>query len=770
LNYPITSPSVFALRRLVFLLFALGCGSSISQVVLIREILTVFSGNELTLGVVLGAWFVGILCGAWCGGRLDRKRNGALLTIVGILLIVVPFVLVMLLRHWRGILGTAAGELPGLFILFQSSMVLITPLSFLFGLSFPLVCRAAQDSKGDRTLIGRVYVLESIGAIFGGLLVSVLLISKLSAFELLAVGALFLSLGLVQAVYRSARPMRLNLMIGWLALLAVFSATGLITGWFAAWDEHTTQKRFEEMGSGGQRVAWAESPYQYLELANQDNQFSLYAAGKLLATFPDPYRARPRAHLVLTEHRTPRRVLLLGTASFELLPAFLTHSIESVDVVELDATVIELVKPFLSAESSVALNDSRVHLHPTDARRFMRETDKRWDVIFSDPPDPTTAAENRSFTTEFFQLCKAHLEPDGVLVTRISSSFNQLDPETASLVKSIEASLKTIFTSVLLIPGGETFAVASTAAENTLVDSPDALIERYRQRGVVDPHFDPIRFKSLFTPEQVADLQSQLVAVQAIPNTDQHPVSFLFGLMRWGRMEGGHLEALLRALNGVPVIGWFMLAALICFAVWLYLRTASDDRQLFRLSAVSIGMVGALGLALELILVFSYQSLFGSLYHEIGLIVAGFMIGLTLGGLWINRTLRRIEPAAHQLVSGLLIVSGFTALLPLLQAPWLIGALPDWLGRGWLFTLVVLTGMGTGVLFPLASSLALQAGLPVGRTAGTLDAVDHLGAAIGAVLTGVVLVPTLGRDMTCLWLAFLCAGVAGINHLAGQSK
>jgi spermidine synthase len=765
-----TTSSRITLHRLALLLFALGCGSSIAQVVLIREILTVFFGNELTLGVVLGVWFVGILCGAWCGGCLDRKRSGTLLTITGMLLIAVPFVLVMLLRHWRGILGTPAGELPGLFALFQSSVMLITPLSFLFGLSFPLICQAAQDSTGDRTLIGRIYVLESMGAIFGGLLVSVLLVSKLAAFELLAVSALFLALGLVQAVYRLAKPIRRTMVIGLLVLMAAFSITGSIAGWFAAWDAYTTQKRFEEMGTGGERVAWAESPYQHLDLASQDNQFSLYAAGKLLATFPDPYRARPRAHLVLTEHRDPRRVLLLGSASFELIPALLTHPIENLDVVELDATVIELVKPFLSTESSIALNDSRVHFYPTDARRFVRETDKHWDVIFSDPPDPTTAAENRSFTTEFFQLCKAHLAPDGILVTRISSSFNQLDPETASLVKSIEASLKTIFTSVLLIPGGETFAVASTAAENTLVDSPDALIERYRKRGVVDPHFDPIRFRSLFTPEQVADLQSQLAEVKTISNTDQHPVSFLFGLMRWGRMEGSRLEAVLRVINGIPMYAWFILAVIIPGGLWLYLRRAPHHKRLFRVSAVSIGMVGALGLALELILIFSYQSVFGSLYHEIGLIVAAFMIGLVLGGLFINRRLSRVNPNAQQLVIGLLLLSGFTALLPVLQAPWLIQSLPDWLGRTWLFGLVVLTGVGTGVLFPLASSLALHAGSPVGRTAGTLDAVDHLGAALGAVFTGVVLVPTLGRDTTCLWLAFLCAGISGINHLAGRSK
>jgi hypothetical protein len=64
-------------------------------------------------------------------------------------------------------------------------------------------------------------------------------------------------------------------------------------------------------------------------------------------------------------------------------------------------------------------------------------------------------------------------------------------------------------------------------------------------------------------------------------------------------------------------------------------------------------------------------------------------------------------------------------------------------------------------MFPLAGRLHLAGGADrsaeaqVGRTAGILDAADHAGACLGALFTGVVLVPILGTAQTTLIVAAL---------------
>ena len=57
-------------RRLVLLAVgALGVSCVITQLALLRELLTVFSGNEIVLGIILGNWFLLTGLGSWLGRR-----------------------------------------------------------------------------------------------------------------------------------------------------------------------------------------------------------------------------------------------------------------------------------------------------------------------------------------------------------------------------------------------------------------------------------------------------------------------------------------------------------------------------------------------------------------------------------------------------------------------------------------------------------------------------------------------------------------------------
>jgi predicted membrane-bound spermidine synthase len=118
----------------------------------------------------------------------------------------------------------------------------------------------------------------------------------------------------------------------------------------------------------------------------------------------------------------------------------------------------------------------------------------------------------------------------------------------------------------------------------------------------------------------------------------------------------------------------------------------------------------------------------------------------------------------------LLVVAAFTAALPWIQLPASLDTLPLWAGQMLLLLLVLAAGVGTGVVFPLSSHIAVLSGRSLARTAGTLDAVDHLGAALGAFLTGVILVPVLGRTITCLLLALVCALIGAMNLLFQSRK
>ena len=739
----------------------LGCFATASQVSLVREFLAVFAGNELCLGVIFACWFLGIVIGADSGGRMAQRAGYGplrLWIISGLMVAILPLVFV-LLRAWRGILSIPPGELPGLGDLLLSGLALITPFCLLIGMSFPLMCRfASQDDQ--KTIIGRVYVIESLGAIVGGLCIGVLLAGWTLPFESMVITALPLLAGLAWTAFY-----RLRIIPG-----CIFAGTGLaalvlmIMGGVAALDELTAGKRFDDLQTGAERTAWADTPYQHLDLAKQGEQVVLFADGKLTATLPDPYRWRPRAHLVLCEHPAPKRVLVLGSASVEFLVAALKHPVERIDLVELDPAVIDLIKPHLDDETRQAIENEKVRLHVTDGHRFLTGTASAdtWDLIFSDAPDPATAALNRYFTLEFFQLARSRLAPGGVFVTRISSSANFLGQQTASMIRTVQATLQDVFGQTTVLPGGETFFLASDS-EGVLLDDPMELGDRYDERKVEDPRFSRHHFKVLFQSGLVEDLKAQLEKGRAQINTDARPVTYLQSVLRWSHMSKDGASRLLSSLAGIPAWAWFFLVAALSGAAFWWYRRRDEYRRAYLGAVTAIGVVGGAGLALELVLTFSYQSLFGSLYRELGLIVAAFMGGLVLGGVWINRRLVRHPGTSGFLGIVMLVLAVFTAALPWIQLPAFLGALPLWAGQALLLLLVLLAGVGTGVVFPLSAHIAVLSGRSLARTAGALDSVDHLGAALGAFLTGVILVPVLGRTTTCLLLALACALIGAIN-------
>jgi spermidine synthase len=755
-----------------YFLLGLGCFATASQVHVIREFLALFSSNELCLGVIFLCWLAGVGIGALLAGKIKHSptRSKERLLFSGTLLVVLLPVMIFVLRSFRGLLSVQPGVLPGFYDLVAAGWMLIVPFSFFIGLSFPFACSFAAQNNESPT-IGRVYVLESCGAIAGGIATSVLMAGSMTLLESVTITAIPLLMGMAWIGF-SVGSSKISRSFGTLHLVSTLLALLLLSSGFTGRvDDRTAGRRFNDLKSGGKRVAWTDTPYAHLDLAEQEGQYTLFSNGKVLTTFPDPYRSRPRAHLVLTEHPAPKKVLYLGSNAIEFLPFALEHPLERLDIVALDPLAWKLILPYLDGRTRSRLSDPRVVITFTDAPRFLRESHERWDLIFSDAADPATAFENRLFTLGFFERIHAHLAPQGVFVTRLSSSFTVLDETTRRVAATLYNTLGRVFAQTKVLPGGETFFLASDAL-SVLLDDPGLLSERYRSTGLQDQAFSPEQFSMLFEHEKIPEVTAQLIRNRGIlANTDDQPIVYLQSIVRWSRMTESGFGKALQLVLSIPAWGWFLLllaGAAFVFLILLF-RPFLASLAARRAASLSIGAIGALGISLELVLTFDYQSRFGSLYREMGWIVAAFMLGLVLGGTGINRVLTRRKPSLLLLGIVLLAIGVFTFFVPLfLSADWLDRS-PLWAGQAFLLLLILFSGFGTGVVFPLASQLSLASGLPMEKAAGSLDAVDHFGAAAGALLTGVFLVPAIGRFATCSLLCLLLL-LAGAFSLAVWSK
>lgn len=131
------------------------------------------------------------------------------------------------------------------------------------------------------------------------------------------------------------------------------------------------------------------------------------------------------SHVPLFAHREPKKVLVIGGGDGGVIREVVKHSVQSVDLVEIDSTVIELSRKYLPHMSS-ALDNERVTIHLRDGFQFLREIgqaqeEAKYDVIITDSSDPDGPAE-AFFQREYFQLLNDALNQDGILIAQASEN------------------------------------------------------------------------------------------------------------------------------------------------------------------------------------------------------------------------------------------------------------------------------------------------------------------------------------------------------------
>ena len=85
-----------------------------------------------------------------------------------------------------------------------------------------------------------------------------------------------------------------------------------------------------------------------------------------------------------------------------------------IDVVDISREVTEMSKISFPDPKDHPLHDPRVQLHVEDGRYFLQTTDRRYDLITSEPPPPKHAGVVNLYTREYFQLIHDRLTEGGI--------------------------------------------------------------------------------------------------------------------------------------------------------------------------------------------------------------------------------------------------------------------------------------------------------------------------------------------------------------------
>jgi spermidine synthase len=163
---------------LLLTILVIGASGLVAQVLLLRELLVSFYGNELTLGIILANWIIAEALGVFIAGKFIEKVKNKVNVFI-ILQIIFSILLPLSIyfsRTFKSISGIPFGEGVGLCTIFYSSFLIILVAGFCHGALFSSLCAVTRS-------IGKVYAWETIGTIAGGIIITYLFIPYLNSFQ-----------------------------------------------------------------------------------------------------------------------------------------------------------------------------------------------------------------------------------------------------------------------------------------------------------------------------------------------------------------------------------------------------------------------------------------------------------------------------------------------------------------------------------------------------------------------------------------------------------
>lgn len=690
--------------RLLLAVVALGVTCIITQIVILRESLAVFYGNELVIGIILGNWMILTGIGSYAGRLTQKLRERMDLVFAGLLLLaILPLVTVFLLRVLKNV-AFPVGSMIGIVDILYGSFLLLMPYCLISGAAFTLLADVVSERRGENT-IASVYAWEAIGSVIGGLLFSFVAVYLLTTFQSLLLVALFnIIVATLLTVSQGRGGARYVIPFVFFCILVPSLLIDL--------DRFSRQSLFID-----QEIVYdKDTPYGSLVVTKQADQLNFYENSTLLCSANDVTTSEEAVHYAMIQHPHPRSVLLISGAISGSVQEILKYNVDRIDYVELNPWLIELARKY-----SLVLSDERVHIAALDARLFVRQSSQNYDVALVNVSEPSTAQLNRYYTVEFFNELRRRLNP-GAVVSLGLLPASDYQGEAARRVTSVTFNtLQSVFQNVLIVPGLKTYYLASDSMLSITIAR---MIER---RGLQNAYVNPYYIDDRIL-EQRGTLMEKSIDEEAGVNTDFAPASYYQYVTYW--------------LSFFKSDYWVL--AVVCLIALLVAA--------LNVNVLSVGMFtgGFAASSVEILILIAFQIAYGYVYQIVGIIVTLFMAGLALGA-FCSRKLFPLAEIRHY-VTVQILIGVCCVLLPL----WFVllrESLPHpIIVHGVFFLLTLGTAGVIGIEFSLAARLR---GGRIATVASELYSIDLMGSAIGALLVSAYFIPVFGISTVSLLVGIL---------------
>jgi spermidine synthase len=432
-------------KLLLAVCFGAGFMSLAFEVIWVRMLVFVLDSTVYAFCTMLTSFLFGIALGGFLISALysriksELRWLAALETLIGIsgfativLLARIPGIDAVL-RKALGYVSEGGWWTTTALKFFEAFAIMLIP-TVLMGMAFPLICKIYTRSiKQLGGSIGAVYAVNTFGAVLGSLLggfVMIPLLGIIKSISMLSILGIFLG-----GVLFFTAPARISRWFyGAVALAAVacavftWTSDDLLSSVYSI-PEPGSRLAYYHEGRSGTITIHIYPGEERLISVNATNvagtQFSLRTTQKL------------QAHIPMLVHGHARKVLQIGFGSGESCHVLSTYPVEHIDLVEIDADVLQASDEFFGDLNQGIVRHPKFHPIIMDGKNYALLSDEKYDVIMNDSTFPGKSGSASLYTRDHFMACRERLNEGGVMSSWVP--FELWPSDFQNMVKTFQS-------------------------------------------------------------------------------------------------------------------------------------------------------------------------------------------------------------------------------------------------------------------------------------------------------------------------------------------
>lgn len=434
-------------RVLLAVTFVSSAASFFYEIGWIRMLSLVLGSATHSFELMLSAFILGLALGSFAiRRRVDRIRQ-PLIVLAGIQLLMGALA-AMTIPIYDGTFNLMAWGMQALgrtdpgYQMFTGlshgiALLIMLPATVCAGMTLPLITHALLAAGAGERSIGRVYAVNTVGAIAGVILASLLVMPTLGLRAVVLAGAaadVVAGLALLAFAARAAgaaggawlrRPPALAAAacvaaVAGVALWAPFDPLKLSSGVFRYGALNQQQNR--------QVIAHYDGATASIDVMRSGSRVMIATNGKVDAgveigekASSDEATMALLGALPLFYHPAPKNAAVIGFGS-----GYSTHvllgdpGIERVDTIEIEPRMVAGAQAFREVLPR-AFSDPRSHIRYSDAKTWFASHRQLYDIIVAEPSNPWVSGVASLFSREFYRRAGRQLRPGGVYVQWIQA-------------------------------------------------------------------------------------------------------------------------------------------------------------------------------------------------------------------------------------------------------------------------------------------------------------------------------------------------------------